>query len=338
MASMTVECLICGSDVPEDMMYTCSKGHQCCCLRCMATAAKIAIGEKTMVRCQEKERCDVELDEADLRELLKKVNDPKEFPMSLADEYAQLILMRCVMSIPGIIACPTPGCGNWIISSDVNRAERCKCEGCCAVFCSHCRKPYHYHCSCNEVPKFQERWIEWISGGRDRYHKDKTDAVNKVETARAEIEARNAVLRKKYQDMLADEQFKMENGRYCPQCRRIVIKEGGCDSMVCGRNYHGGNTQDGCGASFDWAQAERYVSETLAKPDEEPMKIDIPDIARSVRHIGIICDMCHTEIRGLRFSCVHCPSCNFCEKCEMEATVAHPRDHVFRIIDSIVPF
>ena len=86
----------------------------------MATAAKIAIGEKTMVRCQEKERCDVELDEADLRELLKKVNDPKEFPMSLADEYAQLILMRCVMSIPGIIACPTPGCGNWIISSDVS--------------------------------------------------------------------------------------------------------------------------------------------------------------------------------------------------------------------------
>jgi len=335
---MTVSCDICMDDVPENMMYTCKKGHQCCCVRCMANHVKVAVSEKAMAKCQHSDGCDCELDEADVRELVKRVNDPKEFPMSIADEYANLILLRCLMNIPGIIACPTPGCGNWIISSDVHRAERCKCDGCCAVFCSHCRKPYHYHCSCNDVPRFQERWIEWIRGGRDRYHKDKTDAVEKVNTARAEIEARNKVLMKKYQDMLADELFKQENGRYCPKCRRVVIKDGGCDSMVCGRNYHGGNTQDGCGASFDWAQAERYVSETLAKPNEEPMKIDIPDIARSVRHIGILCDMCHKEIRGLRFSCVHCPSCNFCEKCEMEATVAHPRDHVFRIIDSIVPF
>ena len=101
-------------------MFTCSKGHQSCCVRCMARAAKIAIGEKTMIRCQEKDRCDAVLDEADLRELLKKVNDPNEFPMSLADEYAKLILLSCVMNIPGIIACPTPGCGNWLISSDIS--------------------------------------------------------------------------------------------------------------------------------------------------------------------------------------------------------------------------
>jgi len=338
MTSTTTTCLICEDDVPENMMFTCSKGHKCCCVRCMAQAAKIAVNERKMIRCMEKDGCEAELDEAGFRELLTRVNDPAEFPMSLADQYANIILMRCVMNIPGIIACPTPGCGNWLISSDISKMERCKCESCCAVFCSHCRKPYHYHCTCNEVPKFQERWIEWISGGRERYHKEKDEAVAKVQSARAEIEARNEELRKKYRDMLADEQFKMENGRYCPNCRRIVIKEGGCDSMVCGRNYHGGNTQDGCGASFDWAEADRYVSETLAKPDEEPMKIDIPDIARSLRHIGVICDMCHTEIRGLRFTCVHCPSCNFCEKCEMEATTAHPREHVFRILDHIPPF
>jgi len=337
MSSAIVECLLCGEEVPADQMYTCSKGHQPCCIFCMARAAQIAVTEKTIIRCQEKD-CDVELDEADLRALLTRVNKPEEFPMTLADSYAQQILMRCVMSIPGIIACPTPGCGNWLISHDISKQERCKCEACCTVFCSLCRKPYHYHCGCSEVPKFHERWIEWITGGRDRYHKDKSDAITKIESARAEIEARNQVLRKKYQDMLADEQFKTENGRYCPNCRRIVIKEGGCDSMVCGRNYHGGNIQDGCGASFDWAQADRYVSETLAKPNEEPMKIDIPDIARSFRHVGIICDGCHTEIRGLRFACVHCPSCNFCEKCEVEGTLAHPRDHIFRIIDGVVPF
>ena len=101
-------------------MYTCKKGHQCCCVRCMASAAKVAIAEKNVVRCQERDRCDAQLDEADLRELLARVDDPAEFPMSLADEYAQQILMRCVLSIPGIIACPTPGCKNWIIPFDIS--------------------------------------------------------------------------------------------------------------------------------------------------------------------------------------------------------------------------
>ena len=101
-------------------MYKCSKGHMCCCVRCMARAAKIAIADKTIVRCQERDRCDVELDEADLRALLARVNDPVEYPMSLADTYAQQILLRCVMSIPGIIACPTPGCSNWIIPFDIS--------------------------------------------------------------------------------------------------------------------------------------------------------------------------------------------------------------------------
>ena len=164
------------------------------------------------------------------------------------------------------------------------------------MFCSLCRKPYHYHCGCSEVPKFQERWIEWISGGRDRFHKDKTEAMAKIEVARAEIEARNSVLRKKYQDMLADEQFKMENGRYCPKCRRIVIKEGGCDSMVCGRNYHGGNIQDGCGHHFNWSQAQPYRS-TVPKPEEGKLTIEIPEIAREAVHVGVTCDLCHNEIK-----------------------------------------
>jgi hypothetical protein len=36
----------------------------------------------------------------------------------------------------------------------------------------------------------------------------------------------------------------------------------GCDSMVCGRDYHGGNAQDGCGNRFDWATARRCIADT----------------------------------------------------------------------------
>ena len=105
--------------------------------------------------------------------------------------------------------------------------------------------------------------------------------------------------------------------------------------MICGRNYHGGNVQDGCGASFIWTDARPYVPAVVRRPpeDEEVKEIvDIPPIAREYRHEGYLCDRCHKEIVGLRFSCMHCPAVDFCEKCEMEATLEHNKNHVFRII------
>lgn len=35
--------------------------------------------------------------------------------------------------------------------------------------------------------------------------------------------------------------------------------------MVCGRNWHGGNTQDGCGGEFDWADARPYAGKVEAR-------------------------------------------------------------------------
>ena len=135
---------------------------------------------------------------------------------------------------------------------------------------------------------------------------------------------------------LPSARFKASNGRHCPKCRRVIIKDGGCDSMVCGRDYHGGNVQDGCGAAFNWSSAEPYRSSAMARPSEEPTRIDIPEIARELIHVGVACDRCKKEIKGLRFSCVHCPSVDLCERCEVEGTLDHPRDHVWRIISELV--
>lgn len=30
--------------------------------------------------------------------------------------------------------------------------------------------------------------------------------------------------------------------------------------MICGGDYHGGNNQNGCGTSFHWSTAAKYVS------------------------------------------------------------------------------
>ena len=39
--------------------------------------------------------------------------------------------------------------------------------------------------------------------------------------------------------LTADEEWKAEHCRVCPNCDRIVEKMDGCDTMVCGRNAHG---------------------------------------------------------------------------------------------------
>jgi len=60
------------------------------------------------------------------------------------------------------------------------------------------------------------------------------------------------------QELRADEDFKALNCRHCPGCNRVIQKVDGCDAMMCGQNFHGGNQQQGCGRKFHWQSARRY--------------------------------------------------------------------------------
>ncbi|CAF4730155.1 unnamed protein product [Rotaria sp. Silwood2] len=55
-----------------------------------------------------------------------------------------------------------------------------------------------------------------------------------------------------------------ENCRICPSCKRVVERLEGCDSMIRGQDAHGGNVQSGCGAKFNWAQAQQYTPAAAA--------------------------------------------------------------------------
>jgi hypothetical protein len=79
---------------------------------------------------------------------------------------------------------------------------------------------------------------------------------------------RDVALRRRYNELIADEKYKEKNCRRCPHCDRVVQHMGGCASMVCGRDYHGGNDQSGCGQSFTWEQAKPYVATSDQKPEE----------------------------------------------------------------------
>jgi len=312
-----------------DQMYTvdCPSSHRFC-FECIGRYVEMGIRENSRLTCQAA-GCTHELTEDEVEQISHGPGSP--VTKEMVEKYKQQTLLRCVKSIPGIIGCPTPGCGNWIIPSDITRKERCQCSACGACFCSLCKGPYHYSCDCNAVRQIQQKWVEWVTEGRMRYNHDKSEAVEKINAARAEIDRRNAEIMKKYNDMLADEELLRRNGRYCPKCHRVIIKDGGCDLMICGRNYHGGNVQDGCGTHFNWSQAEPYHS-VVKKPEEAKLQMEIPEICREFVHVGVSCDICHQEIKGLRFSCINCPSIDYCEKCELQGTMAHAKDHLFQII------
>jgi len=327
----TFECDLCMMEFRVDQMYTVDCGVHRFCFGCIGHCVTIGINENTPLMCPGKD-CKHVLTETEVEQISR---DPTSgVTKEMVDKYSTQLVMRTVRGIPDIVACPNPTCGNWMVLEDPSRRIRCICKNCKACFCSMCKKPFHFECECDDVPRLQQKWIDWMATGRMRYNRDKKDALDKINAAIEEIKQRNEHAKEVYKDLMRDEEFKCSNGRYCPKCKRVIIKNGGCDLMVCGRDYHdeSGKIIDGCGHHFRWSEAEPYKSE-VQKPTEEKEEVEIPPIAREYVHEGISCDICRQEIKGLRFRCINCPCCDFCEKCEIQGTLAHDKDHIFEIME-----
>jgi len=105
--------------------------------------------------------------------------------------------------------------------------------------------------------------------------------------------------------------------------------------MVCGRSYHGGDVQDGCGTTFNWTQAPSYVttSETLnMKQFEERKPAEVQRTRHwiSVNQTPMKCDLCLNDLIGLRLLCIHCPDFNMCLECSIQK--GHNANHICKII------
>jgi hypothetical protein len=170
-----------------------------------------------------------------------------------------------------------------------------------------------------------------------------------------ENENRNRDLRRRYDELMNDEEYKRQNCRFCPSCKRVVQKLEGCDAMICGQDAHGGNVQSGCGTKFNWTQAAPYTVAATKQPKQTIVDLPKPENP-VVHHNGVKlvicyfrflfkinkfrCDQCQNDVNGIRFDCVHCPALTFCEKCEQQATLNHSTEnqafeqqqHVFKLI------
>jgi len=310
-------------------MFTldCPSSHRFC-RECMQAQLENDLKEKRPSFCSAP-GCKHQITEAEVQQLFGK--NSKEMI-----DYDEVLLKKELAKLP-VVGCPTPGCKNFVEITDPNVPTKCTCT-CGASFCSMCRKNYHYgRTSCQESLVIEGDWMRWNLTGRTAYRKQLDLDSKKIadfENEGKRVAQRNEELKSRYQELLQDEQWKEQNCHACPHCGRPIQKLDGCDSMVCGSDYHGGNVQNGCGQRFAWSTSKQYKSQGLPSgPEEEKLKSNKPPLPVSKQHHGewLNCDGCNKNIVGLRFMCIHCASFNLCEECEYK--VDHK--HVFKVLGEI---
>eukprot|EP01126_Amoeba_proteus_P026760 TRINITY_DN264_c0_g1_i12.p1 TRINITY_DN264_c0_g1~~TRINITY_DN264_c0_g1_i12.p1 ORF type:complete len:288 (-),score=30.75 TRINITY_DN264_c0_g1_i12:108-971(-) len=258
------------------------------------------------------------------------------FSSNLSDELQKVRErnLQSAMNQIGVVPCPYPNCGGGAIPSQTREGECIKCDCCGYSYCSKCQEKYHYRVSCEDFRVFTRDWTLWCTRNRKQFYhqieKKYQRQMNHYNQHVNKVEMRNKKQKNLYEERVGDEEWKSKNCRICPNCSRPVQHLGGCSSMICGTDYHGGNTQNGCGHSFNWEQALPYTAN--AKPMREvSVKLSVPQLqVLEQEHVGFICDMCGKEIVGLRFSCLNCPHYSLCQRCEVEF-MKHDQFHIFQI-------
>eukprot|EP00403_Amphidinium_massartii_P026351 CAMPEP_0178388702 /NCGR_PEP_ID=MMETSP0689_2-20121128/9731_1 /TAXON_ID=160604 /ORGANISM="Amphidinium massartii, Strain CS-259" /LENGTH=615 /DNA_ID=CAMNT_0020009117 /DNA_START=72 /DNA_END=1919 /DNA_ORIENTATION=+ len=313
-------CQICSDDQEYGTEWRCPYGHRFC-MACM----RQHIDVREFPRCPEA-NCGYALTAEDLE------NTGASQQRLTAFENAQLHQAMDTLAMDGevLVHCSSEACP-WVAVFPDSR-KRFACKRCKATpFCIRCRQaPYHYHADCEVVQALRENWLRWIGGGREEYFVDRKKAEETDKRHQALIEGIH-----RHNELEADEQWKAANCRLCPHCQRPVNKVEGCDKMLCGGDYHGGNKQKGCGGKFDWQAAKPYQASVQRRslPDLSGEKMHVR--GRRAFHPLSRCSFCgegeHKGIKGLRFRCIHCEDFSVCAECEPMLAHGHEPDHVFEI-------
>eukprot|EP00931_Biecheleriopsis_adriatica_P066324 TRINITY_DN40712_c0_g1_i1.p1 TRINITY_DN40712_c0_g1~~TRINITY_DN40712_c0_g1_i1.p1 ORF type:complete len:683 (+),score=91.65 TRINITY_DN40712_c0_g1_i1:232-2049(+) len=270
--------------------------------------------------------CDYELREGDLIVL--------SASQQRLDAFRQAKLTNAIDTIGTsqemLVRCTNHHCENVVVipAGERRRCFSCRCGA--APFCTQCRQhPYHYYASCDGVQTLREQWIQWISGGRERYTGQVQQAAAADQRRRALNEAMD-----RHRELEADEQWKAENCRLCPSCQRPISKVAGCNDMICGRSYHGGDSQPGCGRRFNWATARPYTANVgRRRPETRIEDVQLRVRGRKSFHAFTDCSICGQQgIHGIRFRCIHCESMNVCSSCEPHLGDLHDVSHVFELM------
>ena len=323
---LKLECELCFDVLPVTDMYTlnCPTSHRFC-FDCIRRMVELNLKEGGVPICPivRPKPCGHHLSELEIIQLF--TSDDCKRPDLIA-KYNENQLKMGLSSLSGLVGCPSPDCSNFVVVDSVSgNRVKIHCDRCHFEFCSRCKARYHYGITCDQRVVVEMRWEDWkINGSRDY---DEAVTAEAREKRRRDFEIRIEEFKK-------DERWKEKKLRLCPKCSRPIEKVDGCDSMVCGRNYHGGDAQDGCGQEFNWNDARPYkaVIDLSVFQKVNLDTIDDDDIrgAKRTHAEYLACDSCHSKITGLRFQCINCPSFYLCENCQKHGFYHDPK-HAFAI-------
>jgi hypothetical protein len=268
----------------------------------------------------------------------------------LHEKFLKLSQRIDVNALTGGVACPGVDCKMVVVRRADNIAECVVCSECGNDHCSLCRShPFHYTIGCKDVAKVRASYADWVARGRRAYlermaaldddYKRKLADFN-AERARHQGETKR--LQAIAERFKQDEAWKAANCRLCPSCERVIEKIDGCNAMVCGRNYHGGGTQDGCGHNFNWTAAPPYQGADVKARQIEFKKLK-PQAAvhkwTEANGEPTLCEICKSQVAGIKLQCVNCPFFVCCAACEpgalghRETPAGHTQQHVFQLFE-----
>ncbi|VDK89196.1 unnamed protein product, partial [Litomosoides sigmodontis] len=171
----------------------------CCshrsCKSCLVQYLQVEIMEsRVQLTCPE---CSELLCPTDIYSLMA------HFP-DLINKYEVFSLRRALLMDPDTRWCPAPDCTYAVIATACAACPELRCErpGCGALFCYHCKGPWHASQTCDEARK--ER------GEMYRRSVPQISAAQESTLKRGDIKA-------------------------CPRCRTYIVKmnDGSCNHMVC---------------------------------------------------------------------------------------------------------
>jgi len=222
----------------------------------------------------------------------------------------------------------------WFEIEDTKNKLEVRCPRCQTSFCCQCNAtPYHFHCSCDEVMSYSRAWLEWNLTGRQEYlqrlAQENSAFLQLLTQYQHQMNEEIHQANKRFMELQQDEDYKSKHCKRCPKCNRTVEKLSGCDLMMCGQNYHGGDVQNGCGARFKWSEATWYVANAGIRKTPNELNVLPPQKAQQVKHEimegePLLCDICHQPIVGPRIRCINCPIFNTCLQCNGHPTVFRP--------------
>jgi hypothetical protein len=237
----------------------------------------------------------------------------------------QAIELRSVLSGGVFVSCATKACDYVeMLPPGAAATERypMTCKRCGQTTCTLCRsQPYHYGRTCAHAAQLRARWLT-LHG-----------MINEMQGTAAALMAEHQERLRVHEQLRADETLKARTCRLCSVCGRIIEHLEGCDTMRCGMDAHGGNVQNGCGATLAWSKLAPYQPQLPAPPTAEAVAAEF----RSKRDHGPLnpCSVCGKHISaGPRFECVCCPGeWSACLDCIARAiTLPQHRDHYFDMV------